>query len=238
MGNDSAGAATAKPGDTTQTDDAAAKAAAEKTAAEEKAAADAKAATEKAAADKAAADKKATDDAAAAAAAAGKDGKASADGKDGQAAGVPEKYTLTLPQDGPFAEPDLDTFATEAKALGLTNDQAQRMVDARVALVAKASAQFKDQVKADPELGGDHFTETEALARKGRDYLFPEGTADRDVVIGWFERTGLGNHPALVRAFARLGKVMAEDSPSRGALGGGAGTKPKRDPEDVLYGKK
>jgi hypothetical protein len=163
------------------------------------------------------------------------------EGADGAQAGaaatrvVPDKYTLTLPADSPFAEDDLVGFASEAKALGLTQDEAQKLVDTRVSHVANAAKTYLDELKADPELGGAKFQATVDLAVKGRDILFPPGTEEAAMINDWFERTGLGNHKLLVRAFARLGQRMAEDTTTQ--PGGASGTgKKERTVAEVLYG--
>ena len=48
------------------------------------------------------------------------------------------------------------------------------------------------------------------------------------------EQSGLGNHPALVRAFVRIGKTISEDSIS-GAAAGGKGEPSKEEVLDTLY---
>lgn len=127
---------------------------------------------------------------------------------------VPEKYDLKLPEKAPFAEADLVAFGTEAKTLGLTQEQAQRMVTARVEAVQSTAAKYLEDLQGDKDLGGANFERTKALAIAGRDKFFETLPADEKAeVTGWFDRTGLGNHKALVRAFARLGKLIAEDKP-------------------------
>jgi hypothetical protein len=157
------------------------------------------------------------------------------DGAKPKADTVPEEYDLTLPEGSPFAEADLVGFAAEAKAMGLTNDAAQAMVKARAEQIAQAADRYLTELKADPDMGGDKLEATVAIAAKGRDVLFPPGSEEADLINDWFERTGLGNHKLLVRAFARLGRMVAEDgvkTPGKGADGG----KPKKSAAEVLYG--
>jgi hypothetical protein len=203
-----------------------------------------KADTDKAAADKVAADKAAADTAAATAAAAGKtpeqlaaEKKPAADTETARKAAdqakAPEKYELTLPENGRLEASDLEVVAAEAKALGLTQAQAQQLVTTRATALTALSDQFLTDLKADPELGGAHFDTTVKHALAGRDWLFPPGSEEAALVTAWFEKTGLGNHKAFVRALARVGKARAEDRPVSGAgLVSGGERKPTT---DVLF---
>lgn len=146
---------------------------------------------------------------------------------------APEKYTLTLPAESPFVDADLAVFSAQAKALALTNDQAQALVNGHVETVRTLSAQYLAEAQADPEIGGTKFAETTALAIKGLDWLFPAdvpGTADVKALLN---KTGLGNHKALIRAFARIGRAKQEDTAVAGTTTHSA---TKKDPADVLYG--
>ncbi len=152
---------------------------------------------------------------------------------DGEPPKAPEKYELVLPVDTKhLTDADLEAVAVEAKALGLTNEQAQGLVQARESQLSAMSTQFLDEAKADPEIGGAKFEETVKHALVGRDWLFPEG-GDRDLIIGWFDRTGLGNHKAFLRAMARIGKARAEDTPVSGSTS--TGNAERIPTEDVLF---
>lgn len=147
---------------------------------------------------------------------------------------APEKYELTLPENvRHLADADLEIVAAEAKALGLTNAQAQALVDAREGGLAAMSAQFLSDAQADPEIGGAKFEKTVEHARAGRDWLFPRGSEGAALVESFFDRSGLGNHKELIRAFARIGRAVAEDRPIGGRTGGDV-VERKRD-ADVLY---
>lgn len=147
---------------------------------------------------------------------------------------VPDKYTLTLPDGSPFQESDLIGFASEAKALGLTNDAAQKLVDTRAEQIRQAADTYLEELRADPILGGAKFEESVDLAVKGRDVLFPPGSEEADLINDWFERTGLGNHRLLVRAFARLGAKVAEDGTTN-PRGSGGEPKKERTVGQILY---
>jgi hypothetical protein len=213
----------------TATDTAAADAAADKgasDAATDTTAAD-KVVIDAAAADTAAADKAAADKAAADAANAGKTPeqlaaeKATADAdlarKAADAAKAPETYDLKLPDKSVhLTDADLAIVAAEAKAMGLTNDQAQALVNARETQLSQLGAQFLADAKADPVIGGEKFETTVKHAIAGRDWLFPQ-EADRDFVKAFFDRSGFGNHKVLLRALARIGRITSEDAPRQGA---------------------
>lgn len=146
---------------------------------------------------------------------------------------APEKYELTLPENSAhLTDDDLALVASDAKALGLTNDQAQSLVHARETQMAAVTAQFLTDAKADPDLGGAKWDDTVKHALAGRNWLFPEG-ADRDLIIGWFDRTGLGNHKAFLRAMARIGKANAEDQAGSGRST--SGSVERLPTEDVLF---
>lgn len=149
------------------------------------------------------------------------------------AATVPDKYELTVPEGAAFDASDLEAISAEAKAFGLTNDQAQALVQVRAEQIATTSQKWLTDLTADKDLGGDHLPMTQQLARAGRDYVFPPGTPGADLVRGWFDKTGLGNHPEFVRAMVRIGKQMAEDRPH---TGGGASQNTVKDAATVLYG--
>lgn len=149
-----------------------------------------------------------------------------------QAATAPETYELTVPDGAPFDDADIAAIAAEAKALGITNDQAQALVGARAQQLATYRAELRTQLEADPDLGGANLPMTEVHARAGRDYLFPKGTKGSDLVLAWFDKTGLGNHPEFVRAMTRIGKSLAEDRPN---TGGGASPNQVTSREDRMF---
>lgn len=223
---------------------AAADAAAAKAASDQAASDAAKAATEKAAADKAASDKAAADAAAAAAANAGKTPeqlaaeKTAADAetarKAAEQAKAPDKYVLTLPETTTLTADMLPLIEAEAKAMGLTQDQAQNLVKARSDTVAAMSATYLTDAKADPEIGGAKWDATVANALKGVDYLFPKDSPEGQIVRDWFNATGLGNHKVFLRAMARIGVAQREDTP---AIRTNHNTTERLDAKDVLFPK-
>jgi hypothetical protein len=203
------------------------KAAADKKTADDTAAANAKAADDKKTADdKAAADKKAADDKAAADKAA-----ADAKAKENQA---PEKYELKVGKDAAtfVDDDDLKTIEKVARDKGMTNDQAQALVDGRASAQLEQSAAFRAITEADADLGGDKLTETTRLVKVAMDKIYPAGTKDGDEFRKMLQKTGYGNNRLIVKHFRDLGRQMDEDSPG---VAGSAGSGKGKDAASVLY---
>jgi len=104
------------------------------------------------------------------------------------------------------------------KELGLTQDQAQKLVDFQAAQ-AKASSEssvdafnqlmndWQTQSKNDKEFGGDNFEESVGIARQAIDKF---GTPELKQLL---EEHGVGNHPEVIRFMVKVGKLTAEDVP-------------------------
>lgn len=147
---------------------------------------------------------------------------------------VPEKYEFKAPEGVEQLDPQaLAVFEPIAKELGLSQEQAQKLVDIypqiqqqQAEAWSKQVTDWGDQVKADKEIGGDKLTASVGQAQKALDQF---GTP---ALREYLESSGLGNHPELVRAFAKVGKMMSEDKiivPNQGG---------QRSAADILYGKK
>ena len=150
---------------------------------------------------------------------------------------APEKYEFKLPDGAVADEKLIGDFSTVAKDLNLTQEQAQKVVDLYTANLKNQEKSFQDafaeqektwiaEVKQQP-----NYQENLSLAKKAVEY-FSEGDNDaKNLVLG----TWLGNHPAMIRMMARIGKVISEDS-----FISAHGTSTKKDPAEILYpsGKK
>lgn len=128
---------------------------------------------------------------------------------------VPEKYEFTAPEGY-----QLDAAATEKwsgvfKDLGLTQEQAQKLVDMdaeRTASGAKAAqeaharqiGEWVESIKQDKELGGAKFEENISIAQKA---MADFGTPALRQML---EDSGLGSHPEVVRFFHAVGKELVE----------------------------
>lgn len=153
---------------------------------------------------------------------------------------VPEKYELKLPEGSVLKPSDIERVSSYAKEQGLSQDQAQKVLElehAATASYAKAlDAEFKAKQESwiqtstnDPEIGGAAFKENAELAyRAVQKFATPE-------FVKALETTGLGNHPELVRTFLRIGKAMGSDSLVRPGSSDPVG---KRSVADILYPSK
>jgi len=189
----------------------------------------------------------------------GKDGEAAdgdegaADGEDDEAAKaeddtVPETYELKLTtkdEEGKDVEVEIDqallTKATPIlKELNITNAQANKLAPVVMDIqsqLLKGQAESFDAMKtqwakdaqADEEIGGKNWTPSLNLAAKALDHLgYPKGSAFR----GLLDETGLGNHPEMIRAFRKIGTMLAEDTKLEG---GDRNPKGKKDKLETMY---
>jgi hypothetical protein len=142
---------------------------------------------------------------------------------------LPEGVTL----DADSLKPATELFA-EA---GLGQEQAQKFIDlamARETAAAHRSVQaFVDlqnqwvsEIKADADIGGDKLKASLASAARAIDRLDVPGLREA------LNFTGAGNHPAIVKAFVRLGQLISEDRfrPGRSAVSAAP-----RSPAEVIY---
>lgn len=123
---------------------------------------------------------------------------------------------LAMPEDMEIDEALLDQFKPVARELNLAPESAQRLVDMYSEAVRANSAAARDQliernrewldeIKHDPKFGGGRFQENLSLARRAIERY---GGAPLRAA---FNATGLGNHPEIVRAFMRIGRLISED---------------------------
>lgn len=170
------------------------------------------------------------------AAAEGAEGEEKPEGGEEDAQGAPEKYEWNLGEGVEVNEELAGEFEPLARELNLTNDQANKLASEMLPKVqkhmadnwAKQADEWRQQAESDKDFGGPKLKESMADARKVLDaYGSPELTEVLD-------QTGLGNHPALFRLLASVGRNMKEDQlvkPEAGPAG-------KLDLTDAFYGKK
>lgn len=150
---------------------------------------------------------------------------------------VPEKYEFKAAEGVTLDTKAVEAFSPIAKELGLTQEQAQKLVDlygSQMVGVSQAQAEAQAAVvekwaadaKADKEIGGANFEANANMAMKA---IARFGTPELKQLLN---DTGLGNHPELVRFCMRAGALISEDTL---AMGGKASTGP-RDAATVLYG--
>lgn len=149
--------------------------------------------------------------------------------------GAPEKYEFTAGEGVELDSDALKDFEPVARVLNLTNEQAQKLVDAYPKILAgvqqrqaeawqKQTEGWAETVKADKEIGGDKLTANLSAAQRALDQF---GTPE---LKEYLNATGLGNHPDLVKTFVKIGKAMSEDGMVDGSNQG------QRSAAEVLYG--
>lgn len=144
------------------------------------------------------------------------------------AAPAPVEYKFTAPEGVTLDQGLLDQFTPLAKEMGLKPEQAQQLVnlyakaqqDAAKAYeqsVQQMEAGWRDAMKNDPVYGGPKYEATVADAKKAvarfeaeiRDPSTPDATPLKD----FFNETGVGSHPVMVKLMASIGRKIAEDRP-------------------------
>lgn len=145
---------------------------------------------------------------------------------------VPETYDLKLSENSPLDSDALTKLAAEAKALGLSQEEAADFVKVREEDVTDFIKQRKDawlnQSKADPEIGGTKLAENVVVANRAIEkYASPALKSE-------LAKTGYGSHPEMVRMFARIGREMADDR----AILPGAQTGNTMPVTEIFYPKK
>jgi len=143
-----------------------------------------------------------------------------------------------LPEGASVDDESLKAASTLFADSGLSQEQAQKFIDLAVsreqAAARKGVQAFVDlqtkwvsEIKADPDIGGDKFQASIALAARAIDRLAVPGLREA------LDLTGAGNNPAVVKAFARIGQMISED---RFRLGNGAPPAAAKSPAEVIYG--
>lgn len=164
------------------------------------------------------------------------DGEQQKTEKEQKQEGAPEKYEFTAAEGVDLDTEALKDFEPVARELNLTNEQAQKLVDAYPKILAgvqqrQAEAwqaqteEWAATVKADKEIGGDKLMANLGVAQRALD------TFGTPALKEYLNGTGLGNHPELVKAFVKVGKAMSEDGVVTGKESG------QRSAAEVLYGK-
>lgn len=138
------------------------------------------------------------------------------DDKEQKPEGAPEKYEFKAGEGVELDTEALKDFEPVARELNLTNEQAQKLVDAYPKILAgvqqrqaeawqSQTEQWAADVKADKEIGGDRLTANLSAAQRALEQFGDPELKE------YLDSTGLGNHPALVKAFIKVGKAMSED---------------------------
>jgi len=133
----------------------------------------------------------------------------------------------------------LDQTIAQAKEKGLTSDQAQLLLNAKdqgakeyalreVERIKGEAPKWLEQLKADKEIGGEKLNETVENAKRVVGKYADQEFKD------FLNSTGVGNHPMVVRLFAKIGKAFGEDHWREGSP---VAPKKETSPASVMYDK-
>jgi len=165
----------------------------------------------------------------------GEDGKPKEEKKEEVKQGAPEKYTDFILPEGVKIEPALLEKATaEFKALGLSQEQAQKLV----ALQAESAKSYTDTTLANFQQQVETWKQ-ESTALYGAKSKEEFGIAAQAVnrfgspeLRAMLNETGIGNNPELVKYFNKVGHAIKEESPNDGMR-----VNEKASDADVFYPK-
>lgn len=151
---------------------------------------------------------------------------------------APEKYEFKAAGDAKVDEAIATEVAALAKEFGLPQDKAQKLYDSRLAAGDSQMKQLADRVtathkewqaasRADKEFGGEAFEANLGIAAQAaKQFADPEFSKLMDT-------TGLGDHPAVIRLFYKLGKQLQNDK----TLTGGGGPNQGKSAAELLFPK-
>lgn len=131
----------------------------------------------------------------------------------------PEKYELKTSKNSQLLKSDLEEIESAAKAKGLSQEDAQKLVESKEADFGKyferqqqayrdQQDQWRKEVESDREIAGADgkvFKENVELAHRGLSMF-----AD-DAFKKVLAESGLGNNPHMIRTFMRIGQRFADD---------------------------
>lgn len=143
------------------------------------------------------------------------------------------EYTeFTIPEGISLEGDVLDAFKVAAKECGLTQENAQKLIEfgsvANAKALEKVSAQWESDARADKEYGGAKIDENLGIAGKAFDaFASPE-------LKQLLATSKIGNHPEMIRAFYKIGKAMSEDT----FVSGSRAPSSSQSAAEKLYGNK
>jgi protease len=134
---------------------------------------------------------------------------------------VPERYEFSAADGREYDAEVLASFEDVAREAGLSNEKANlvlgrmsEMLEARQqSQLEAARGLWLDEVRADKEIGGGKLPENLAVAKRA---LQAFGSAELTELLN---RSGLGNHPEVIRMFYRAGRALSEDGMVNGNKG-------------------
>lgn len=151
----------------------------------------------------------------------------------------PEKYELKQAEGSKLTKEEFGKLTAQAVERGFSKAQAELLVEQaegsissyvqrEVEGVKNSAAKWLEELKADKTYGGDKLSETVENAKRVVDkYAEPE-------FKDFLRSSGLGNHPMVVRMFAKLGQSFGEDHFKDGSP---VTTKKEKSAAEIMYDK-
>ena len=138
---------------------------------------------------------------------------------------APESYKdFEVPEgsESQFGESVIAKFGGVAKEVGLSQEQAQKLIDtlapaqseAQQTHVSNAMKRWETESREDAEVGGENYRSSLASARRAVDRF---GTPELKTLLTG-QSTRLANHPEVLRLLTRVGQAI---SPDRSLVSGG-----------------
>lgn len=127
--------------------------------------------------------------------------------------GAPEKYEFKPAEGREFDTEVIGAYSEIAKELNLPQEAAQKMLDKMAPFMEQRAIQKIEEVKtqwandavSDKEIGGEKLKENLSVAKKALDQFATPQLREL------LEKSGLGNHPEVIRFMYRAGKAISED---------------------------
>lgn len=147
-----------------------------------------------------------------------------------------EEIEITVPEGAELDTEVLSGYKEVVKELGLSKEQAQKLVDKMAPLMASRTVEvvekqreaWKEESLKDPEIGGEKLEKTLAVAKRGLEAVASPKLRQL------LSESGLGNHPEVIKAFAKVGAFVGEDGK---IVTGGPAADEKLPLEKRLYNK-
>jgi len=137
-----------------------------------------------------------------------------ADSEPAKVDGPPETYEFTASEGNAFDPTFITSYSDVAREAGLSQANAQLILDkvapvlaqAQADRIAEVQASWDAATKTDKEIGGTNLDQNLGIAHAARDQF---GTKEFKELL---EVSGLAKHPEVIRYFLKVGKAVSGDS--------------------------
>jgi hypothetical protein len=147
------------------------------------------------------------------------DSKESASSDEKSPAEAPNYDELKLPEGVELDKEGFDEVKAIGKEYGLPAEGMQKLIDKHISTVQAAAGEpyrlfkemvggWEDEVKKDPEIGGENFPKMRTTIGRAFDQYVPK---DRRAAFDQaLTMTGAGSNPEIIRTFYRMAKQLTE----------------------------